>query len=287
MKTMKNCVKIGLVLLVLTAPFWGLAQRDTVPHLVTGILDWSRFKKEMGAPVFQQNDMAIYVLRKDSLTELISQEENAAWIKDFHFVDVNKDRHLDAFYCGATKALGGYHTYFMRADAGMNYPVKLSAPGYVHSLKVEPNGLEFILRADASAKSYLHCISEYYYFFGKDSLSMGWQLQMVSTTEVPFLNSPKPFTLAIPNQLRTTPKLLNEPPVDYDQDDKYDAAGNIVAVLESGLHGFKLAEKLVDGNLWSFVILTDTPRGKHIFKPIPKANMAYAGWILEQGKAGK
>lgn len=132
--------------------------------------------------------------------------------------------------------------------------------------KADPKGLEFILRADAVAKSYLHRISEYYYFYSEDSLHMGWQLQMVSTTEVPFMNSPKPFTLAIPNQLRTTPKLQNEPPVNYNQDDKYDGAGNIVAVLESGLHGFKLAEKLVEGNLWSFVILTDTPRGKHIFQ---------------------
>ncbi|HEX2898721.1 MAG TPA: hypothetical protein VHS96_03275 [Bacteroidia bacterium] len=284
---MKYCLKFGLVLLALAAPLWSLAQRDTVPHIVSGMMDWARYKQQMGAPVFQQNDMAIYILRKDSLGELISQEENAGWIKDFHFMDVNGDRYLDAFYCGSTKARGGHYTYFMRADAGLNYPIKLQAPGYVHQLKGDPKGLEIILRSDAHGKGYLHTVTEYYYYFEADSLEMGWQLQMVSTTEVPIMRSPTAFVLKTPNQLRTTPKLSNEPPVDYDQDDKYDGAGNIVAILEPGLRGFKLAERLVDGNLWSFVTVFDTPRGKHLFKPVPNAQMAYAGWILEQGQSGK
>jgi hypothetical protein len=272
----------GLVMAMLFLSGELFGQRDTVPHIVTGRFDWAQFKKEMQAPAFQQNDLAIYILRKDSLGDLISQEENGNWIQDFHFVDVNRDRYLDAFYSGATKAKGGFYTYFMRAAADLTYPIKLQASGYVHLLKPDSAGVEFILRDDAHGKGYLHTITEYYYHFRKDSLDTGWQLQMVSTTEVPALAQPQAFVLKYPIQLRTSPRLLNEPPMDYNQDGKNETTGNVVANLEPGLRGFRFAEKEANGQKWSFVVLFDTPKGTHVFKPLKIVQMAYAGWIIEQ-----
>jgi hypothetical protein len=261
-------------------PFAGLAQRDTVPHIVSGMFDWAGFKKQVNAPVFQQNDLAIYVLRKDSLGELISQEENSNWIRDWHFIDVNNDRYIDAFYCGSTKAREGYHTYFMRAEAGMAYPVKLSAPGYVHLLKPDKNGLEFILREDAHGKQgYLHRISEYYYFFAEDSLAMGWQLQLVSTTEVPAMGAPRAFVVKLPGQLRTSPRTVDEPPVDYDRNGKPESVGNLIGPLEPGLRGYILAEAETAQGNWSFVVLFDTPGNISLFKPVKGVQMGYAGWM--------
>lgn len=274
-----------ILLGLLPVGVWG--QRDSVPHLVTGKFDWEGFKRELKAPPFQQHDMTIYVLRKDSLMDLISEEEDAGWMRDWHFVDVNGDRWLDAFYSGSTKARGGYHTYFMRAGAGMSYPIKLDAPGYVHLLKPDAKGLEFILREDAHEKGYLHRITEYYYFHAEDSLAIGWQLQMVSTTEVPALGSPRAFALQHPTQLRTSPKLLNVPPIDYDQDGKHEATGNVVAHLDAGLHGIRVAEKEADGKGWSFVVLLDSLSKVHVFQPQKGVRMAYAGWVLSEAMGGK
>jgi hypothetical protein len=266
---------------------WGLAQRDSIPRIVTGKIDWVKVKKEMKAPVFQQNDLAIYVLRKDSLGELISKEENANWIKDFHFIDVNGDRYIDAFYSGATKAKGGYYTYFMRSDTGLQYPIKLQAPGYVHALKSDPKGLELILRDDAHGKGYLHTITEYYYHYFLDSLEIGWQLQMLGTTEVPIMGQGIPFVLKYAGQMRSTPKLLNEPPVDFESDGKYDMTGNVVATMHPGMKGLRFAETVADGRKWCFVILMETPKGAHVFKPMKGVKMAYAGWIMQESLEGK
>jgi hypothetical protein len=275
-----------LAVVLLLLPLVNCAQQDTIPRIVAGKFDWAQFKKEVNAPVFQQNDMAIYVLRKDSLTELISKEENANWIKDFHFVDVNGDRYLDAFYCGATAAKGGYFTYFMQADTGLNYPIRLQAPGYVHQLTPSKEGLEFILRDDAHGKGYLHKITEYYFDWKTKQLKTGWQLQMLSTTEVPLMRKPEAFALHYPTELRSTARPVNDPPVDYNQDGKPEALGNVVAVLEAGTPLFRLAETESASGKWSFVIVLATPTKKHIFQPLKDVKMAYAGWILTDALGG-
>jgi hypothetical protein len=289
---MKKNMQLGskivcLTMLLLGLALGGFAQRDSIPHIVAGKFDWSQFKQAVNAPVFQQNDMAIYVLRKDSLMELISKEENSNWIKDFHFIDINADRWLDAFYCGPTKARGGYYTYFMLADTGLRFPIKLSAPGYVHTLTPGKEGLEFILRDDAHGKGYLHTISEYYYNYKTAKLDMGWQVQMLSTTEVPIMRQPERFVLHYPAELRASARVVNEPAVDYNQDGKPESIGNVVAMVDAGMPLLRVAELDIDGRGWSFVLMLATPLKNPIFQPIPDMRMAYAGWVLTEALIGK
>ncbi len=275
-------MKVPPILLLFILPFWVLAQRDTIPHIVTGQIDWTRFKQEMKAPVFQQNDMAIYILRKDSLGELISKEENAHWIQDFHFADVNNDRWLDAFYSGVTKAKGGYYTYFMQADTNLQFPVRMQAPGYVHQLTPSKNGLEFILRDDAHGKGYLHTITEYYLDFATHKLDTGWQLQMLSTTEVPIMRQAEAYELHYPTELRATPRIVDAPPVDHDQDGKPESIGNVVAQLDAHQPLFRLAENELNGHKWSFVVVLSTPTLHPVLRPLKSVRMAYAGWIASE-----
>lgn len=283
MKMNFNSVCKGMAFWVgcLVLPFACMAQRDSVPHIVAGLFDWAAFKQQVKAPQFQQNDLAIYVLRKDSLGELISQEENSNWIRDWHFIDINDDRYVDAFYSGATKAKKGFYTYFMRCDTGMRFPIKLAAPGYVHSLKPSKMGVEFILRDDAQSPRYLHTVSEYFFSFSGDTISRGWQLQMVSTTDVPQLGPMTAIVLKAGGQLRTSPKVTNEPPMDYNGDGKPEMVGNVVANLAPGLRGYRTATREVNGEKWSFIVLLDTPKPPHVFQPIDKLQMGYAGWVLD------
>ncbi len=270
------------LLLLLLLPSRVQAQRDSVPHIVAGKFDWAKFKQDAKAPVFQQNDMAIYVLRKDSLGEMISQEKNGDWIKDFHFVDVNGDRYLDAFYCGATKAKGGYYSYFMLADTGLRYPICLQAPGYIHALQPSKQGIAFIIRDDAHDKGYLHTVTEYYFDYATRKLDTGWQLQMLSTTEVPSMGGREAFELHYPTELRTTARVINDGPTDYDQDGKPESIGNVVARLDAGTPLFRCAELDIDGRKWSFVVLLRTPAQNVLFRPLKGVRMAYAGWILTE-----
>ena len=270
------------LILILVLPFWAMAQRDSVPHIVTGEIDWAGWKRELKAPDFQQNDMAIYILRKDSLGELISKEEDAHWIQDFHFADVNHDRWLDAIYCGATKAKGGYYTYFMQADSNLQYPVRLRAPGYVHRLDASKQGLEFILRDDAHGKRYLHTITEYYFDFATHKLDTGWQVQMLSTTEVPIMGQAVPFELHFPTELRATPRTVDAPPVDHNQDGKPESIGNVVAQLDARQPLLRLAEHELNGRKWSFVVVLSTPSKNAILQPLQGVRMAYAGWIVTE-----
>jgi hypothetical protein len=280
-------VWMGLTALLLGLPVAGRAQRDSIPHIVSGKFDWDKYKQEVNAPVFQQNDLAVYVLRKDSLMGMIAQEESAAWIKDFHFIDINGDRWLDAFYCGATKARGGYQTYFMLADTGLRYPICLDAQGYVHALNPSRSGLEFIIRDDAHGKGYLHTITEYYFTYRSKKLDIGWQLQLLSTTEVPIMRQPEVFELHYPTELRTSPHVIHEPPADYNQDGRPEAVGNVVTPLDAGQPLLRVAAQEVAGQQWSFVIVLTTPSKNQVFKPIQGVRMAYAGWIVTDALGGK
>jgi hypothetical protein len=283
---MENWLK-SLLGILFVLPLALAAQSDTIPHIVSGQLDWVKYKQSVNAPVFQQNDMAVYILRKDSLGELISQEQNANWIRDFHFFDLNGDRQLDAVYSGSTRAKGGYYTYCMLADTGLRFPIVLEAPGYVHQLNPQPKGLELLLREDAHDKGYLHKISAYYLDFISRKSRILWQLQMLSTTEVPLMHAPQVFALHYPTELRTTPRILNTPPMDYDQNGQAESTGNVVASLAAETPGLALAEQDIDGQQWTFVIMLATPAKHALFQPISGVQMAYAGWVLRTAIEGK
>lgn len=277
----------GLLVLLLggAQPLW--AQRDTVPHIVTGMIDWAQFKKSLNAPTFQQNDMTAYITRKDSLGALISEEESSAWTKDFHYADVNGDRYLDAFFSGATKSKGGYYTYFMLADTGLRFPIKLEAPGYIHKITPRKDDIEFILREDAHGKGYLHKITEYDYQYKASKLTMGWQVQMLSNTEVPIMHRHEPYSLRLPTELRSAPRAVNEPPMDYNADGKFESVGNVVAQLDAGTPLLRYAENEINGVKWSFVLVLKAPIKNPIFQPLPAIQMAYAGWILTEAITGR
>jgi hypothetical protein len=274
-------------LLFCLLPLCTIAQNDTVPRLVAGKFDWVAFKQRIKAPAFQQKDLTGYIMRKDSLTDMLIQEESATWMNDWHFFDVNADRQLDGVYSGATKAKGMY-SYFVMGDSNLTYPVRLKTQGYVHGFDPGKDGIDIVTRTDAHAKEYLHIISAYFYRYATKKATLTWQLQMVSTTEVPETRSPEALTLRLSTQLRTSPRLVNDPAIDYNQDDKPDGLGNIIATLDHGMKTFRLAETETAGKAWSFVLVFDTPAGKHMFKPItpapgqPPVRMAYAGWVLTE-----
>lgn len=255
---------------------------DSLPRIVAGKFDWEAYKQKINATRFQQNDLSIYVLRKNNLSEMISKEENADWIMDWHFFDVNHDRYLDAFYSGATKVRGGYHSYIMLADTGLSYPIIFDAPGYVNDFRPDKEGINLILREDAHGKGYLHKISSYRIDFKSDTAFCLWQLQLVSTTEIPVLGLPEAVQIQQPSQLRTSPQLLNAPAADLDQDGKPDVAGNVIAALEPLTPCFKLAEFKADDFDWSFVLVLNTPKNNHVFQPVKGLRMAYGGWVLTQ-----
>ena len=255
---------------------------DRIPGIVEGKLDWQAYKKLIHAPTFQQNDLSIYVLRKSGLTEMITKEENADWMQDWHFFDVNNDRHLDAFYSGATKMRGGFHTYIMLADTGLSYPVKFDAPGYVNTFNPDKNGISLTLREDAHGKSYLHKIAQYRIDYAKDSSICLWQVQMVSTTEVPIMHAGKAAQVQLPTQLRSSAHLLNEPSMDFDQDGKADATGNVLGMLTPKTPCLRLAETRAEDHEWSFVLVLEAPQKGHVFQPNQGVKTAFAGWVLTE-----
>ena len=282
MDDLKNIVLFFVMLLSssLFAQDTGLA--DSIPRIVQGKVDWVAYKKKINAPAFQQNDLAIYVLRKNGLTEMITKEENANWIQDWHFFDVNNDRYLDAFFSGQTKMRGGYYTYIMLADTGLSYPIKFEAPGYIHAFQPDKKGIDLTLREDAHGKGYLHKIGQYRVDYEKDTSFCLWQVQMVSVTDVPALHQPEAAEVQLPTQLRTSSQLINEPSTDYDQDGIADGAGNVIALLSPKTPCFRLAEAREGDMQWSFVLVLGELKKGHVFQPIPDLQMAYAGWVLTE-----
>ncbi|MEM7038319.1 MAG: hypothetical protein AAF570_15145 [Bacteroidota bacterium] len=253
--------------------------KDSIPLIVEGAVDWRPLLRT--APKrMNQKDYAMYMVRKNKLEERFFNELNQNWVNDWHFFDANGDRLVDAVFSGKLDHHEGWYTYMLYGDSALTYPISFEAPGYVHLFEPQAKGLEIILRNDASGKRYLHRINHYFLDTETDSTHHNWEVQIVSTTEVPEKRfTRQPFALYRDVQLRTSPRVANTPTVDYDQDEKPDAAGNIVASYKAGAPCFRYAEMESEGMNWSFVMVLQAPEGKHVFKPIEGLRTGFCGWV--------
>lgn len=267
-----------LICLAFLAAASAWAQVDTVPRFVGSQLDWVRFTAS--APKFQQKDLTVRIVRLNQLTNIYAQESSPAWQNDWHYVYLDGDRLLDGIYCGQTKHYKGWHTIVTMGDSAYKYPVTLDLRGYVSSLRHDSAGMELLMRRDPGDKEYITEITHHYYDFKAKTTVSRWQLCYVSSTEIPALGpQPDQHTLRLTTQLRTSPRQVTEPAIDYDQDGRPDAAGNVVAEFAPGARLRRYAV-VREGDLeWSFVVIYAAPKAGSVLKASTHAHAAYAGWI--------
>lgn len=274
MKIRRTSLLVLACLLFLSAQ----AQVDTIPRIVASQLDWVRFTAS--APKFQQKDLTVRVVRLNDLAVMYSQETSPAWQNDWHYVYLDKDHLLDAIYCGQTKYNKGWRTIVAMGDSAYRYPISLNLSGYVSSLRHDSTGLELIQRRDPGEKEYITEITHHYYNFRTDSAQSRWQLRFVSSTEIPELGpQPDLHTLRLTAQLRTSPRQVTEPAIDYDQDGRVDAAGNVVAEFAPGARLRRYAVVRQGDLEWSFVVIYAAPKAGSVLKASTHPKCAYAGWI--------
>jgi hypothetical protein len=254
---------------------------DSLPMPASGRIDWEPYKAR--APKrFNQKDYAVYMVRVNEFHEIFETDPRQQWVDDFHFFDLNGDLMPDAVYSGETKYFKGERSMIMIGDSSLKYPITFSEPGYIHKLTPADSGLGITVISEPSGTDFRVSISRFFYDFAADSARLISRLQYISTTKVPaFHQPPTPFVLRRPTYLRTTPEVRNEPPIDYDQDERPDGTGNIVGELQPGLPLFRLWQEQVEGENWSFVILLEPPEGKHLFdiSQQGKGVQGYAGWL--------
>ena len=276
---MKSGKFMGLVFaLLLSGSIW--AQQDTLPHIIQGQLDWTPYNSQ-GPARMNQKDYAIYMVRMNGLDAWFESEPDQDWIQDFHFFDINNNLIPDAIYSGVTHYFKGEQTLLMFGDSSFTYPLAFQAKGYVHSLMHSEEGIEMSLIDRPGKGEYLVHNRHYYYEYAADSARLIWQLQYVSTTQIP-ARFPRweAFTLRIPAYIRTTPAVRNEPGIDYDGDEKPDGTGNIIAAVKPETPLFRLWREDRQGENWSFVMLLKAPAEKSLFKPSGNAPLSgYCGWM--------
>lgn len=266
-----------LILLFLGLPCLIRAQADTLPVIVSQPIDWTKVKAF--APKFQQKDLVVRIVRLNNLMQVFEREGSPAWQDDWHFLELTGDRYIEGLFSGKTKFHKGWHTYFTLGDSALKFPVKFDAPGYIATLKYDKESLELILRDDPGEGEYITDITHYYLRTDRDSIDSRWQVRFVSTTEIPALGKPELHTLKMPMHLRTGPREIREPAIDYDGDGKPDGAGNVVAELAKGSKLLRYAVHREGDLEWSFVMVMNPPAASSVLKPLDRKNVLYAGWI--------
>lgn len=271
---MTRLLVVGLLLV--SGGLYG--QVDTLPRIVEGQLDWGKYTAM--APKFQQKDLTVRIVRLNNMTRVYEYEGSAAWQDDWHFIDLNGDRYIDGLYSGQTKHHKGWHTYLSMGDTAFKFPIVLSAPGYVHSAQHDKKGIELILRDDPGEKEYLTDVAHYYYRYGSDTVLSKWQVRYVSSTEIPMMGTaPEQHKLKMPMQLRTSAREVTEPAIDYDQDGRPDAVGNVVAEFPAGARLSRYAVVRQGDLEWSFVLMADPPKEGSVLKAVKGKKVYYAGWM--------
>lgn len=266
-----------LILLSLALPCLLPAQADTLPVIVTQPIDWVKVKAI--APKFQQKDLVVRIVRLNNLTQAFEREGNADWQDNWHFLELTGDRYIDGFFSGKTKFHKGWHTYFVLGDSALKFPVKFEADGYVATLKYDKKSIDMILRDDPGEGEAVTSITHYHVRTDRDSISSRWQIRFVSTTEIPVLGTPELHQLKMPMQLRTSPREIREPAIDYDGDGKPDGAGNVIAEVAKGSKLLRYAVHREGDLEWSFVMIMSAPAKSSVLKPVERGNVFYSGWI--------
>lgn len=273
---------LAVVLVLMAGKLMG--QSNDLPKLAKGRMNWDKYKK-LAPQRMNQKDYAMYMVRMNGLYEWFETEPDQSWIEDFHFFDVNGDRIPDGIYTGTTQYFKGDQTMLMLGDSALSYPLTFSEPGYVQRFVPSDSGIDMTLVREPSGTEYRVFVKRYFYSYAADSARQLWETQYVSTTEIPeYLHDHEPFELKLPTFLRSTPEILNETAVDYDQDGEPDGLGNVVAELKPGAPLFRLWQESGNGQNWSFVMLMEAPQGQHLFRlqPNSKVPTGYCGWILSE-----
>ncbi len=267
---------------------WGLfstslfAQKDTIPRIVEGKVDWETTKGKLGAPIFNQKDVVMYMVRKEGLGTWFNDETSDAWVNDFHFIYLNGDQHLDAIYDGSTAYHLGAYFRLSIGDTTLSYPATFESRGYAARFYADKAGIGYIVRKDAYGADYLLVLSSYYYDYGRKSNDLVWEVAVVGDEQAPVGTLREQVVVKEPVQMRIAPEVVNDGGIDLDQDGKEDLNGNVSAVFDRGATFIRtLQKKGGDGQNWSFVIALDTPKEDFAYGTgaDPDRKRFAAGWV--------
>jgi|GEM_PF-3569426 hypothetical protein len=265
---------IGLIWLF-PSVLW--SQMDSLPFFAGQPIDWAKTKGVL--PKFQQKDLVVRIVRLNNLVYAFEKEGSPAWQDDWHFAEITGDRYVDGIFSGKTKFHKGWHTFVSLGDSAMKYPLKGDFPGYVASLKHGHGGIEMVLRDDPGEGEFITTITHQFWAYGSDRWESAWEIQYVSTTEIPALGNPDQHVLKLPMALRTSPRDLREPAIDYNGDGKPDGMGNVVAEFAPGAKVRRYAIHKEGDLEWSFVTIEGKISPKGLIPAFSRPNVHVAGWI--------
>lgn len=271
------------VFLLLAHFAWG--QQDSLPRIVEGSFDWPRFKAQVNAPVFNQKDIVMYLVRMEGYAQLFGDNPNQDWVGGFHFLDLNRDRFLDAVFQGEVRSEEGPYVMLLMGDTTLSWEEKFASRGYFHRFSMRSDGVAFQFRRDALGAQYWSEVSGWHYDFASDSLEGLWKVVFVGNDAPVGTDRVRAMLLDAPTLLRWAPAVDDKTPVDWDGDEKADAVGNAVGVFRKGAEVLQLYEQSDgDGQRWSFVFLLNGAQELRVFPPELEVGKgpgaAYvAGWV--------
>jgi|GEM_PF-5247614 len=280
-----------VLIVVMLASFFGLggyAQSDSLPFVFDGEFNWSAYKREVGAPTFNQKDLVMYTVQLEGLSPLFNAERDKEWVDEFHFLDLNGDHFLDLVYSGELVSQDGPFTLVMMGDSVLSMHRVFQAKGFIHSFEPDLEGITFSLRRDGrelidaeESKEYLTQLSLHRFEFEKERLYDYWQLEFPYLTKVP----PQIFRESLVVSNSTPCRWLDgipaaKVPVDLDGDGEMDTEAALNGVLEAGSRVLVTSQsETAKGEIWSFVISLDPLQKGHVFSLRHKPGWAYAGWV--------
>lgn len=255
------------------------AQNSMLPHMNRQELDWSQMKN--GLPNFPKSDAIRFVIKLGGLAPRFEDEHNKGYEEDFHFYDVNKDGMIDVIYSGATPAEPLSKTVIMLYDDSLMYRKTAELPGYLHAMRFNAGMLRVETVQPGYGAEYLDVVHAFDVDTRIDSTECLWQTAMYG--EIPEGETPTAFLIPEPIVLRSSPEYAEAKPVDLDQDGDPDTEGNIMGHFPGGTQVLRMAQKEVNGEEWSYVIVVEgKPEEGHIFYGLNDCNLYGAGWVLSQ-----
>ncbi len=265
-----------------------VAQPDSLPGIVEGAFDWEAFKKEQGAPRFNQKDLVMYIVQMEGLAHLFNAQKDMEWIDDFHFFDLNGDDHLDAVFSGELVLKKGAYTILMVGDSLLSMPKVFEGPGYFHDFWPDTSGISFVLRCDGrelnneeGSRDYLTTISLNRYDYQTGLIEDFWHLEFPYFSEIPPQYDREAVIIEDACPIRWEARIPTaKVPVDLDGDGEMDAEASVCGILEKGTRTVcTFVSENERKEIWSFCIALDPPRKGHIYSLRHKQGYAYAGWV--------
>lgn len=280
----------GMLILILVSCFGlgALAQGDSLPFIFEGEFNWSAYKREVGAPSFNQKDLVMYTVQLEGLSPLFNAERDKDWVDEFHFLDLDGDNFLDLVFSGELVSKEGSYTLILMGDSVLSMHRVFEAKGYLHAFEPDETGITFTLRRDGrelsnaeGSKEYLTQLSLHRFEFEKERLYDYWQLEFPYLTKVPPQIFRESAILRLPTPCRWLDGVPSAKiPVDLDGDGEMDTEAALNGVLEKGSRVIVTSQTETDkGEVWSFVISLDPLQKGHVYSLRHKPSWSYAGWV--------